>query len=148
MSITRNNPNTIFLGGDRTQINDLAASEAITPGHLIDRFNNGGIIRWRKHATSGQTLGTPAAVATEMAMLNKGVDDAYAAGDLVEASVLHKGAFAWMLIASGQNIVAGNRLESAGDGTLKILSTGQALFQALENKPTVTSLTRIRVEAI
>lgn len=148
MSITRNNPNTVFLGGDRTQINDLAASEAITPGHLIERFNNAGVIRWRKHATAGQTLGVNAAVATEQAMLNKGVDDAYAAGDLVEASILHKGAFAWMFIASGQNIVAGNRLESAGDGTLRILASGAALFTALENKPTVVALTRIRVEAI
>jgi hypothetical protein len=148
MSITRNNPNTIFLGGDRTQINDLTASEALTPGHLIERFNNAGVIRWRKHASAGQTLGVSASVATEMAMMNKSVDDAYAAGDLVEASVLHKGAFAWMLIASGQNIVAGNRLESAGDGTLRILASGAAIFVALENKPTVTVLTRIRAEAI
>ena len=43
MSVTRNDPGTIFLGGDRTQIGEFAASEAITPGHLIERFNNGGV---------------------------------------------------------------------------------------------------------
>lgn len=146
MAITRNNPNCVFLGGTRTQIGDLAASEAITPGHLIDRFNNSGVIRWRKHATA--SIAVAPIVATEQTMLNKGVDDAYAAGDLVEASALHKGATAWMFIASGQNIVAGNKLESAGDGTLKIFGSGVVLFSALENKPNVTTLTRIRVEAV
>jgi hypothetical protein len=60
----------------------------------------------------------------------------YAANDLVEVSILEKGATARMLIASGQNIVAGNKLESAGDGTLKIFSAGIVLFSALENQPT------------
>jgi hypothetical protein len=145
MSITRNNPNTVFLGGDRTQVNDLTASEAITPGHLIDSFNAAGVMRWRKHATA--SIAVAKTVATEMSMMNKGVDDAYALADLVEASVLHPGATAWMFIASGQTIVHGNKLESAGDGTLKIFGTGVVLFKALENK-TATALTRIRVEAV
>lgn len=146
MSITRYDPNTVWLGGDRTEINDLAASEAITPGHLVERFNNSGVIRWRKHATAAAA--TAAAVATEQAMMNLGVDSAYAANDLVEVSILHKGATAWMFIASGQNIAAGNKLESAGNGTLRILAAGVALFVALENKPNVTVQTRIRVEAL
>lgn len=146
MSITRNNPNTIFLGGRRTQIGDLAASEIIRPGHLVDRFNNAGVIRWRKHATAA--IAVAPAVATEQSMLNKSVDDDYAAGDLMEVSILEKGATAWMLIASGQNITAGQKLESAGDGTLRAFAAGVVLFSALENKPTVTVLTRIRVEAV
>lgn len=145
MSITRENPNTVFLGGERIQVNDLACSEAITPGHLIDSFNNAGIQRWRKHATAG--IAVAKTVATEMAMMNKGPDDAYAIGDLVEASVLQSGATAWMFLASGQTIVHGNKLESAGDGTLKIFAAGVVLFKALENK-TATALTRLRVEAL
>ena len=43
MSITRENPNKILLGGDYALVNDLAASESITPGHLIDSFNSGGV---------------------------------------------------------------------------------------------------------
>jgi len=146
MSITRNNPNTVFLGGERIQVNDLAVSEAVTPGHLVERFNNGGIIRWRKHATAGG--GGPVAVATDAAMLNKGVDDDYAANDLAEVSVLQPGGTAWMLIASGQNISAGQKLESAGNGTLRAFASGVILATALENKPTVTVQTRIRVEAV
>lgn len=146
MSITRYNPNTIYLGGDRTQIGDLEASEIITPGHLVDRFNAAGVIRWRKHATA--SIAVAPAFATEQSMLNKGVDDTYAAGDLMEVSIGSKGAAFWAFIASGQNIVAGNKLESAGDGTLKIFAAGVVLASALENKPTVTSLTRIRVEVV
>lgn len=144
MSVTQNDPNTIFLGGDRTQVGDRAVSEAVTPGHLVELFNNGGIIRWRK-ATAD--IAGPPAVVTNQSMLNLGVDDAYAAGDLAEVSILHKGATAWMFIGSGQNVAAGNLLGSAGGGTLKTGAT-VARFTALENKPTVTVLTRIRVEAL
>lgn len=144
MSVTQNNPGCVFLGGDRTQVGDIAASEAFTPGMLIEIFNNSGVIRWRK-ATAD--LAIPPAVAVEQSMLNKGISDDYAANDLVEASILHKGATAWMFIASGQNVSAGNLLGSAGGGTLKTGAT-VALFRALENKPNVTVLTRIRVEAV
>jgi hypothetical protein len=146
MSITRFNPNTVFLGGERIQVGDLPVSEAVTPGHLVERHNNGGIIRWRKHATAGG--GGPVAVATNQSMLNKGVDDVYAIGDLAEVSVLQAGGTAWMFIASGQNITAGQKLESAGDGTLRALASGVVLATALENKPSVTVLTRLRVEAV
>jgi hypothetical protein len=146
MSITRYAPGTVFLGGNRVQIGDLAASEAITPGHLVDRFNSGGVIRFRKHATAGGA--TARLVATEQANVGKGIDDAYAANDLMEVSALATGAEAYMFIASGQNIAAGNKLESAGDGTLRILASGTALFSALENQANVTVLTRIRVEAL
>ena len=148
MSITRSNPNTIFLGGDKTIENSLACSIAITPGMLVERFNNGGITRWRPSTTNG--LAGPAAVALEHAMANKGVDDAYAINDLVEVALLHKGAAAWMLIPSGQNVAFGDLLGDNGSsvpGTLKTSPTVPR-FVALENKPTVLVQTRIRVEAI
>lgn len=150
MSITRSNPNTIFLGGDKTIVNDLACAVAVTPGMLVERFNNGGIIRWRPATTNG--LATPPAVALEHAMANKGVDDAYAINDLVEVAILHKGAAAWMLLASGQVIVAGDLLGDNGSavaGTLKKTPT-VTIFTALENKPAPqsTAYVRCRVEAL
>lgn len=146
MSITRSNPNVVFLGGDRVQIGDLAASETITPGMLVDRFNAAGVIRWRKHNVAGGA--TAPAFATEQSMVNKSVTDDYLVNHLMEVSIGTKGAAFWAFIASGQNIVAGNKLESAGDGTLKIFAAGVVLASALENKPTVTALTRIRVEIV
>jgi hypothetical protein len=148
MSITRTNPNTVFLGGDRTIENTLAVSASTTPGMLVERFNNAGVIRWRP--STGNGTAKPPAVATDQSMLNKGVDDVYAANDLAEVSILHKGAVAWMLIASGQNVAAGDLLGDNGSvvpGTLKTGAT-VALFTALENKPSVVALTRIRVEAL
>jgi len=143
MTVARNDPGTIFLGGDHTQVGDLAASATIKPGHLIERFNSAGVIRWRVATTD---IAGPPAVALNQSMLNKGVDDTYAVGDLVEASIGHKGAAYWMLVASGQTVVAGALLGSAGDGTLKTSPT-VARFTALENK-TAVALTRIRVEVL
>lgn len=144
MAITRSNPNTIYLGGPRTVVNDLAASEAITPGHLIEKFNNAGVWRVKKHSLTSKEGNL---YATDQNMVNKGVDDAYAAGDLVEAVAGAAGCTIWALIASGQTIVFGNALESAGDGTLKVYSSGIKIANALESK-TATATTRLRVEVI
>lgn len=146
MSITRYNPNTVFLGGERVQIGDLAASETIRPGHLVDRFNAAGVVRWRKHATA--SIAVAKAFATEQSMLNKSIDDDYAVGDLMEVSILAPGATAWAFLASGQTIVPGNKLESNGDGTLKIFGSGVVLFSALEAKVSTSPVTRLRVEAL
>jgi hypothetical protein len=145
MTITKRDPNTIWLGGPRTEINDLTAKAAITPGHLVERVNTAGVWQWQKHSTAGGVGART--VATDQNMLNKGVDDAYAAGDLVEVSAGAGGSYFWMFIASGQTIVHGQQLESAGDGTLRALASGVALFQAVESK-TATALTRIRVEVV
>jgi hypothetical protein len=146
MSITRLNPNTIFLGGERIQVNDLACSEVVTPGQIVERFNNGGIIRWRKNTIVTGNL--PCAVACEHSMANKGVDDTYAANDLVEVSIVQPGGSFWGYIASGQNIVAGNQLQTVSGGTLAIYSSGSLVATALENKANVNVLTRIRCEAV
>jgi hypothetical protein len=145
MSITRHAPNTVYLGGPRTVINDLAASEAITPGHLIEKFNNAGVWRLRKH--TGTSL-AGSMYATEQSMLNKGVDDAYAANDLVEAVHGTPGTTIWALLASGQSIVFGNDLESAGDGTLKVYNAGVKIATANETVAAVVTPTRIRVEVV
>lgn len=142
----RRDPGTIWLGGPRTEIGDLTAKAAITPGHLVERVNTSGVWQWQKHGTAA--VATARAVATEQSMINKGVDDAYAAGDLVEVSEGAGGTNFWMYIASGQNIVFGQKLESAGDGTLRAIASGVALFQALETKANVLVLTRIRVEVV
>lgn len=147
MSITRHNPNTIFLGGDRTVVNDLATAAVLTPGFLVARDNVGGVIRWKVAAAD---IAGPPAIATDQSMQNKGVDDTYAVGDLAEVSIGHKGSAWWMLIASGQAVEAGDILGSAGDGTLKKSAT-VALFSALENKTNNQAgglLTRIRVEVL
>jgi len=143
MAIKRTDPNTIFLGGDRTQVGDLAVSTVLLPGMGVERFNNAGVIRWRKAAAD--SVG-PAAVITNQSMLNKKVDDPYNVGELAEVSILEAGAAAWMFLASGQVIVAGDKLGNAGDGSLK-KNAAVTLYTALEAKTAADNTTRIRVEA-
>lgn len=82
MSITVLQPNTIWLGGPRQQVNDLAAGVAITPGMLVERYVPSGTqVRLRPHATA--SVATGRFVATEASMVNKNVNDGYAINDLV-----------------------------------------------------------------
>ena len=140
MSFQRYDPNTIHLGGPLTVDNTLASTEAITPGMLIERTTLG----WRKHTTAG---GATNAVALDHPMANKGVDDDYASGDLVEACLAAGGTAIWGLIASGQALAKGVSVESAGNGTVRALASGVALYKTLEAK-TVTTLMRIRLEKL
>lgn len=144
MTITRYPPNTIWLGGPRTEIGDIAAKEAITPGHAVERVNTAGVWQWQKHSVDG---GQCQGVATEQSMINKGVDDAYAIGDLMEVTVPAPGSNMWMFISSGHTCSYGDKLQLHTDGTLKALAAGVHTFTALETIVAV-ALTRIRVEAV
>lgn len=151
MAITKRDPNTIFLGGPETIVDEFPASEAITPGHLIELYDDSGTMKWRKHATDSEQVSI--AVALEQGHFNKGVDDAYAADDQVVAAYLRAGSTFWGLIASGQDISAGELMQSAGDGTLKTAAAttaaaNTAKFQSLEAPGAVTELTRLRVQVI
>ncbi len=145
MAITRQTPNTIRITQPSAVVNDLVASAAITPGHLVERFNSSGVPKFRKHATAGGD--TARLVALDQMMLNLDVDTAYAAGDLVEVGVFRPGDVAWMLVASGEGIVAGQKLESKGDGTLRSNAAGTALFTALEAVDNSAGLTAARIKA-
>lgn len=133
MAITLNQPNTIHLSGSATEIGDLEAGVAICPGMIIERYNpSGTIIRCRPHATA--SVATSTIFAVEQSELNQGVNDGYAIKDLVRAKHINPDGTAWALIASGQNITAGQKMESAGDGTLKAYATlGAAICYALES---------------
>lgn len=147
MSITKQNPRTIHLGGRVTEVNDVAAGVAVTPGMLMLRYSSTGTPKYKPH-DSANSSAVPV-VALNPSMLNKGIDDAYAIGDLVEAAVGEKGATFYMLIPSGQNIAAGDRLSSNGDGKLKAFNT-TAIFAALEdvNNAAGPGDARIRVEVL
>jgi hypothetical protein len=148
MAITKYPPNTIWLGGKRTEIGDLAASEAITPGMLVERFSSAGTPKWRKQVTASAAVA--AAIATDMNMLNKTVDDVCNVNDLIEVSIGDKGSNWWMLVPSGENLAAGDYMESAGAGLIRKFTSGAKLFVALEDKNNAAgpSTARIRVEVV
>jgi hypothetical protein len=109
----------------------------------VERFVASGHTFWRK--ATADSAG-PAAVLTNQSMLNLGVNDPYKIGDLAEVSILEAGASAWMLIASGTVIAAGDKLSNAGDGGLK-KGGAVTLYTALESKTATDNASRIRVEA-
>lgn len=154
MSITKRNPNTIYLGGGDgpggesgcTNINDYVAIETIRPGMLLEYHNDSGTLKWGVHDSADEPA--QVVVALDQPFLNKGVDDDYAAGDLVLAGALRPGATFWGLIPSGQNIAPGARLQSNGDGKLKAAASGDVRFVSLDGPGAVTADTRIRVEVL
>jgi len=150
MAITKRDPNTIYLAGPVTYINDIPAIEAITPGMLLDYEDNSGALAFGVHDAAADVQ--QVLVALEQTFLNLGVDDAYAAGDLVYAAALGKGAQFWAIIPSGQNIAVAQKLQSNGDGKLKdatadTAAAAVAKFAALEAVNAMAD-TRIRVEVL
>lgn len=143
---TRYSPNTIWLGGPRTVVNHIPASEAIMPGMLIEVTNSGGLPAYRKAATADSEGST---YATEQAHFNLTVDDAYAANDIVEASVGVPGSYFWALIGSGQSVVNGATLGNAGTGYLKAATT-KVIARAAETKDNTAGpgAARIRIEVV
>ncbi len=147
MSITRFPPNRVHLGGPLTVVNDLAASESITPGMLVERFNNAGIIRFRKSTLTDKAN---TIYALDHSLVNAGCDTAYAANDLVEVGIAVPGTAIWAWIGSGANIAAGAPLSDAGNGKLAATGSGVIVARALEsvNNTAGPGDSRIRVEVV
>jgi hypothetical protein len=125
----------ILLKGRPNQSEEGIAGAAIQPGMLVD-----GVATILAHATAGGVA--PKCFAAERDEMGAGVDDvykfgfappaAYALGDSVKVLACAPGDRVCALIASGQNITINDRLESAGDGTLRKFSSGTILARALE----------------
>lgn len=151
MSLSRRDPNTIAIRPSQLppgQIDcTLVAVEAITPGMLVEHHHSATYgLCWGVHDSADEPAG--GTVALEDLLANKGVDDAYAAGEVVPVGNFQKGDRFWGLIPSGQNITEGDLLQSNGDGKLKAYSTGPGGFVAVSSPGAVTEDTRIWVEVL
>jgi hypothetical protein len=135
----------IALLGEPIYNEDNAAAEAITPGMLVTLNGSGLNI---KHATAAAAAARTFAL--ERDEMGKDIDTTYAIGDTVKVGSFGVGMRVNALIAAGQNIAIGARLESAGDGTLRVLAAGVALARALEavNNAAGPGNARLRVEII
>jgi hypothetical protein len=158
MAIVKRAPNTILLSGGShgaegagTHINDWVASEEIKPGMLIEPHDEEGTTKWRKNSSATNIHGMY--VALEQLMLNLGVDDVYADGDLVQAFALRQGSVFWALVPSGQDISREESLQSNGDGKLKAATSeaagdNVARFKSLDDLGAVNADTRVRAEVL
>lgn len=134
-NVPRAGRRNILLKGRPNQNEEGIASAVVKPGYLVD-----GVTSIAAHAVAGGDC--PRAFAAERDEMGAGVDDSYkfgyapsadyAIGDAVKVLNCSRGDRVLAYIASGQNIAANDRLESAGDGTLRKLASGVIIARALE----------------
>lgn len=151
-------PNTILLRGKQSETHvEGRASTTITPGFLISKTTSGDYPygKWAPHPTAGGlaekvvALEGRVADVPGLAFTGGTIDDDYLVDQLVFAHHCQPGDELYMFLkASGSAVILTDNLESAGDGTLRKLASGVALFHVLEAKTPGSSKTRIRVRAL
>lgn len=113
--------NKILLKGYDVPRDGLAAGGTITPGDLLARTSATAAVR---HATAGGAA-LPL-FAENAADRNKGIDDNYSSGDNFPALIPRRGDQVNGRVAAAAAAIAfGDALESAGDGTVRKVSTAE-----------------------
>ena len=110
-------PKTIVLKGHGIR-KERVANAAITPGHLVELMSTDKV---RVHAGAG--LSAQRAFAVEDDLQGNGITDAYSALDRVQFNVMAPGEEVYAILADGESVAKGDKLESAGDGTLRKVDT-------------------------
>ena len=108
---------TIVLIGHGIRSEAVAAA-AITPGHLVELASTGKV---QVHGTANG-IGEKA-FAVEDDLQGKTIEDAYSADDIVQYNVMKPGEVVNAILANGQNASIGDKLLSAGDGTLQAVTS-------------------------
>jgi hypothetical protein len=98
----------------RVQLEKLAVA-ALFPGHLVELTSADKV---QKHSTAGGSV-VPSMFAIEDENQGNGIDDAFAAADRVVTWIPQKGDWVLAVLADGQSVSIGDKLESAGTGALQ-----------------------------
>lgn len=96
-------------------VEERLANAALSPGHILELLSTDKV---KKHATARGAV-TPLMVAAEDENQGNGINDAYAAADVVRILFPRAGDVVNVLLQDDQTIVIGDKLCSAGDGTVK-----------------------------
>ena len=107
--------NTITVKGVPVRY-EYVVNAALTPGHLCEMMSTGKV---RPHATAGGAAEKLFALGDE----NQGgeIGTAYTADNIGLFGIFKPGDVAYMLLANGETAAIGSKLESYGDGTLRIV---------------------------
>lgn len=125
--MSRTDPKTIDLDNMSVGEEYLVTSGSSYPGMLVELLSTG------KVELHGTALGAAECmILKEDALQGNTVDDAYSADDLAFVAIIPPGCRFYGMVASGETIVIGDKLESAGDGTFQKLTTGVPIAVALE----------------
>ena len=116
--------NTIVLKG-RGIRKEREAGATISPGHLVEVISTDLV---QVHSTAAGNA--QKAFAVENEVIGNGIDDDYLVGDWVLYEVLEPGAEVQALMFTGESAVIGDFVESAGNGTLRVVDVAVATTQA------------------
>lgn len=155
MAITPRPSNMILLSPPHQVENQIEnryrTSEAAKPGTFAEMHDDSGELKWRKvaSATEYHTL----AIYLENGMMNRGIDDDWAADDLARVAFLRNGDIVNALLPSGQDISYGELMQVGAGGTVitaaaTTAAANVARLQSLDAPGAVTVTTRIRVQVI
>ena len=111
---SKTNPTRIQLKGTGTH-EERRAAAAIRPGDLVQFISTDKV---QKHPTAGGPA--EPAFALEDALQGRGIDDNYAADELVAIGIQTPGDVVYAWLSGGENAVIGAYLTSNGDGALKV----------------------------
>jgi len=118
--------NQAHLLGDFRREERLAAG-TISPGMLLTIDSDGAVLA---HDTEGGLAGR--SFAEVDALQGNTLDDDYSADDLVSINIEMPGSECQAFLKAGENVVIGDKLVSAGDGTLidaNSVSSGVTIVQ-------------------
>jgi len=148
-------PNTILLKKYVAKRQEAIAAGAITPGMLIERTSAD---KFQAHSSAGQPAARLFAIEDELQ--GNTISDAYSAADRVQAEVCDPGDMVYALLAAGENVAIGAKLESDGAGALQAYAAGSAgeveypaslvaiAREAVDNSASGATATRIKVEIL
>lgn len=124
--MAKSNSEAIILRGNPI-FKEAQASSAINPGHFIEF---GGTKDIQAQATAEADC--QRSIALENDLIGKDINDAYATGDRVRYGSFHQGQEVNVKVAaSASAIVKGNDIEAAGDGTVRLRTSGTVIGYAL-----------------
>lgn len=119
-------PKQIQLRGDFTR-EEGVASATIKPGYLVEVHSSSGR-KLRPHATAkgfaerAFAVEDPLQGKTATDVQSRSIDDDYASTETVPYHIQEPGNLVYAWLKDGENVAIGDKLESAGDGTLQKVS--------------------------
>lgn len=106
--------NTVKIKKYSDIIEEMVANAAITPGDLVQVMSTGRVRRHEGRSENALTM-----FALEDELQGKTIDDNYAQHDQVQVWVAGRGDMVYARLKASENVVIGDWLVSAGDGTLE-----------------------------
>ncbi len=118
-------PKRILLSGDNYYLIEEIAGGTIKPGHLCEIYNDSGDMLVRVHGTAkgfGENmfaLEDPLQGQTVDSVKTRNIDISYVVTERVPLAICGPGTMAFIFLKAGTAYVIGDKLESAGDGSLQ-----------------------------